>query len=111
MRARDLDRQIKLEAFASNHDGDPGSGQWSVRHTVYAEQMDESQLRRFVSDQDLASAQRVYRIRYLAEIDPTWRVNDGDEFWRIEGSPEGAGRRTETLLVCSRYDPNERRYQ
>jgi head-tail adaptor len=111
MRAGLLDRRIELQAVALPTDGDPSGGQWVTETTIYAEQVDKGSLKRFVSDQELASADRVYRIRYRTDVDPTWRVKDGDEYWRIDGTPEGKGRRTETLLMCSRYDPNEREFE
>ena len=108
MIAGKMDRRIKFQAFASYDDGDPYDGQWSTEVEVWAEQMERSHVARFVSDQTLTEATRAYRIRYRTDIDPTWRVQDGDELWSIDGTPEGAGRRTETIVVCSRYDPNER---
>lgn len=112
MRAGRLDRRITIQALALDKDGDPTTGQWQNVATVWAEQMDRSQVERFVSDQTLAEAVRGYAVRYRTDVDPTMRVQDElDDYWNIEGVAEGEGRRTETVLLCSRYDPNDREFE
>ena len=112
MMAGKLDRRITLQALARSEGGDPTDGQWQDVKTVYAGQMEQRQVERFVSDQTLAEAVRGYSIRYYADIDPTWRVKDErNDYWNVEGVAEGKGRRRETVLLCSRYDPNDREFE
>jgi head-tail adaptor len=112
VRAGKLDRRIKLQSGYLEGDGDHTTEQWNTVAEVYAQQMDRSQMERFVSEQTLATAVRGYRIRYRTDVTPTWRVEDEyADLWRVDGVAEGAGRRTETVLLCSRYDPNERVYE
>lgn len=112
MRAGVLDRQITFEVFAIDTDGDPTDGQWSEYATVYAAQMEQSQARQFVTDQELAAATRAYRVRYRTDVTPgEFRVKHGEEYWQIVGVSEGDGRRTETVVLCERYNPNERVYE
>jgi len=111
MRAGRLDRRIVLEAPVTQTDGDPSLQHFEPQATVYAEKMEKSQLTRFVSDQTLAEAARVYRVRYRTDVNPTWRVKDDETYWRVSGVAEGDGRRTETLIACGRYDPNDREYE
>lgn len=111
-RAGKLDRRITLQAIAREENGDPTDGQWQDVASVWAAKMDQNQVERFVSDQTLAEAVRGYTIRYRTDVDPTWRIEDEhNDFWHIEGVAEGEGRRRETVLLCSRYDPNDRRYE
>lgn len=107
-----LDRRITIQALAHESGGDPTAGQWQDVDEVWAEQMDQNQTERFVSNQQLAEAVRAFRIRYRTDVDPTMRVKDelGD-YWQIAGVAEGDGRRAETVLVCERYDPNEREFE
>lgn len=107
-----LDRRITLQAIARADGGDPTDGQWQDVVNVGAEQMDQRQLEQFTSDQTLAEAVRGYSIRYYPDIDPTWRVKDEfNDYWNVEGVAEGKGRRRETVLLCSRYDPNDREFE
>lgn len=108
MRAGRLDRRIELQQFAEFYDGDPTSGQWQTRVEVWAQQLEQSQAERFVSEQSLSEVSRVYRIRYREDVEPGWRVKHGEECWYVAAAPEGAGRREETLLLCTRNDPNDR---
>lgn len=111
IRAGTLDRRIELQVFALSADGDPKSGQWRTESTVYADQVEQRQVKQFVSDQTLSEATRAYRIRYRSDVDPTWRVQDGNELWRVRGVGEGEGRRIETILICERFDPQDREFE
>lgn len=111
MRAGALDRRITVECLALDMDGDPTAGQWNPLHHMWAEQMERGRLERVVSDQELATAERGYRVRYRDDIDPTMRVKHGEHYWRITGVTEGDGRRKELILLCSRYDPNDREFE
>lgn len=106
-----LDRRIELQCYVSDKSGDPTAGSWPMQAEIYAEQVERGRVRRLVSDQDLASAERIYSIRYRTDVEPGWRVQDGNDFWRVDGVSEGNGRRTETVLLCSRFDPNEREFE
>lgn len=111
-RARKLDRRITIQARMDSTSGDPKPDDWVLVATVWAEQMERSQVERFVSDQTLAEAVRGYQIRYRTDVDPTMRVlDDLDDYWQIEGVAEGEGRRRWTVLLCSMFDPRERRFE
>jgi head-tail adaptor len=70
--------------------------------------MEKAQVERIVSSQTLAEADRVYRVRHRSDVDPTWRVKDGSEFWYLFATPEGDdGRNVSTLLLCKRNDPSD----
>ncbi len=103
-----LDRRIELQTFALAMDGDPTNRSWTTVHTVWAEKMDKGQAERFVSAAEIAEASAVFRIRYLADANPSWRLKHGSDLWDIEGVAEGTGRKRETLLLVSRHDPGDR---
>jgi SPP1 family predicted phage head-tail adaptor len=112
MMAGKLDRRITIEAPGEPIDGDPYASEWYEVAEVWAEQLDRAQAERFATDQTLAEAVRVFRIRWRQGITPLMRVRDEyDALWNITGVSEGDGRRTETVLVCKRYDPNDRFYE
>ena len=102
-----LDRRIELKRFTLTMDGDPTSGSWTTVHTVWAEKMDKGGAERFVSAAEIAEATAVYRIRYLADVNPSWRLKHGTDLWDIEGTAEGKGRKREMLLLVSRHDPGD----
>lgn len=107
MRAGLLDRRIALQQFTLATDGDPTSGSWRTEDTVWAQKMEQRQVEQVVSEREAAAAVRAYRIRYREDVDPTWRVTEGNEIWGIIGTPEGEGRKTETVLLCERHDPDD----
>lgn len=105
-----LDRRIELQSFAATDPWDVTSGTWTTQATVKAKRMERSQAERFVTDTDIATASRFYRIRWPdsgSMPDPTWRVKDGTELWDIEGVAEGEGRSHEMILLCTRHDPGD----
>ncbi len=108
MSAGKLDRRVELQVQARGTDGDPYDGQWSTEAEVWAEKMEKNSAARFVSDQTLAESSGAFRIRYRTDVDPTWRVKEEGNYWKVDGAIEGKGRRAETILLVSRYDPNER---
>ena len=103
-----LDRRIELQRFTLTMDGDPTSGSWATVHKLWAEKMDKGGAERFVSAAEIAQASAVYRIRYLADVNPRWRLKHGEDVWDIGGVVEGTGRKRETLLLVSRHDPGDR---
>lgn len=107
MRAGLLNRRVQLQSFALSSNGDPTSGTWTTTHTVYAQKMDKGSVERFATDQELAESASAYRVRYLSDIDPTWRLVDGGDIWDIEGVLEGGGYKEESIVLVSRYDPED----
>lgn len=113
MRAGVLDRRIELQKFALSTDGDPTTGTWTTKAEVWAQKMEKGEAERFVSQREIATASRAYKIRYPdssaahSGIDPTWRLKEGDEVWDITGTPEGEGRKEEMILVVERFDPDD----
>lgn len=100
------DRRIVLQSPTTATDGDPTNLTWTTVDTVWARKTELTGAERFLSSQFAAQAEREYAIRYRTDIEPTWRVKDGDEEWNIAGTPEGDGRRRETRILVTRLDPN-----
>lgn len=80
---------------------------YTTVHTIWAERLEKGRLERFVSAAELAEAERGYRIRYLAGLDPTWRIVDGTELWDITGVMDGRGRDRELILSATRHVPGD----
>ena len=64
-------------------------------------------MEKFAGSQRAATGTAGYGIRYGLDVDPTWRVLDGDEIWDITAVYDGDGVRTETVLAVERLDPNQ----
>lgn len=111
MRSGELDRRVRLEALADTYDGDPTTGSWDLVAEVWASRVEGGRRRQVIADQDLASAERVYEIRYRTDVAPSgWRVNEDGELWRVDGVSEGEGRKKSLLLRCGRFDPLDREF-
>lgn len=101
-----MDRRVELQSSAVGSDGDPTALTWTVEASVWAERMDaRGSERMFGGMVQAAEATQVYRIRYRSDVNPTWRLRDGTELWKITATPEGVGRDDETLLMVRRFDP------
>jgi head-tail adaptor len=106
-RAGRLDRLIALQSRTDPAGGDPTAQTWATDQSVWAEKMDARGVERFLGGQFIGEATQAYRIRYLADVNPLWRVKDGSELWNIVAAHEGDGRRSETILQVKRFDPND----
>ena len=108
MRAGTMDRRVSLQSPALATSGDPTAITWTTVTTVWAQRMDPAGVERFMGGTvTTATATQAYRIRHYATIDPTWRVVDGAEYWRVTAVLPGRGRDRETLLLVERLDPDD----
>ena len=98
-----LDRRVTLQSFTEPTGGDP-TGAYADAATVWAERLDARGARRFVASGSVAEATQAYRIRYRADVDPTWRVKDGTELWEIQGTLP-IDRNVWLILSVRRLDP------
>lgn len=107
LQAGKLDRRISLQSRTLGSAGDPTAETWTTEATVWAQKMDPSGTERFTDQMVAAEATQAYRIRYRADVEPTWRVLEGDEQWNVQAAFEGAGRHEETILLVKRFDPDD----
>ncbi len=107
VRSGPLDREITIQSRTLATNGDPAAFTWADHATVFAEKLNAGSIERFVGQQVAAEASQAFRIRYRNDLDPTMRVTDEDGIWNIIGTPEGQGRRAETILLVTRLDPRD----
>lgn len=107
MRAGEQDRKLELQSKSAATPPDPTSGTWTTQATVWGKQMDPRSVERFAGKQFLALASQAFAIPYRTDVNPTWRVKENTNLWRIVGTPEGPGRRRETVLLVERFNPND----
>lgn len=110
MRAGKISRRIVLQSFTAGTTGDPSpaAGTWTTVATVWAERLDPKGIERAVGSMvQAAEATQGYSIRYRSDVDPTWRLKDGSEIWRIEAVLPGQTRDRELILLVKRLDPDD----
>jgi len=108
MRAGLLNRRISLQQKSAPTPPDPESGAWTTTSAVWANRFGPSAAERFIGSERAAESSVFFRIRYKPSVNETWRVvTDDNAVWNIDGVFEGEGVRTETILACSRFSPNE----
>lgn len=105
-----MDRRIVLQSPTVATSGDPTSITWTTQATVWAERVDPRGTERYTGvTVTTSTATQSYRIRYDASVavDPTWRVVDGTEYWRVTSVLPGFGRNRESIVVVERMDPDD----
>ena len=103
-----MDRRVDLQSPTLASSGDPTSLTWTTQRTVWAERMDPRGTERYTGTTvSSATATQAYRIRHYADVDPTWRVVDGTEYWRVTAAMPGKGRGVETIMLVERLDPDD----
>ena len=103
-----MDREITIYTRTLATNGDPTVYTYAALATgVWAEKLDARGMETFVGAQVSGSASQAFRIRYRGDVDPTCRVIDEEGTWNVVGAPEGRGRRTETILLVTRLDPDD----
>lgn len=110
MRAGQLDRQVNLQSFALGTSGDPLAGTWTTEvANVWAGRLDAKGTERYTDGMvQAAEVTQAYKLRYNADILPTWRLVDGTEVWDIVAVLHGdRSRDAETVLLVRRLDPDD----
>lgn len=102
-----MDREITIQSRTLATTGDPTAYTYATLAQVWAEKLDARGTESFVGAQVAAEASQSFRIRYRNDVDPTCRVVDEDGTWNVVGTPEGHGRRAETILLVTRLNPND----
>lgn len=102
MRAGRLDRRVTLQRRAITRDAAGGAIEgWSSAFSCWAERRDVRGSERLEAGAVTATADAVFRIRWRAGIDATWRLMEGATGWDIEAVAE-LGRRDGLELSCRR---------
>ena len=102
-----LDRRIELQRFTLTMDGDPTSGSWTTVHTVWAEKMDKGGAERFVSAAGDCGGNCGLPDPLPGGREPELAAEAWNRLVGHRGDGRGAGRKRETLLLVSRYDPGD----
>lgn len=100
--AGDMDRRVQLQAPAVSRDSSFGAETvtYSTSATVWARVAEALAPETTQAEQRVATRKVSVRIRYRADVLPTWRVKFGNRAWRIDGLAE-VGRRQYLDLACT----------
>jgi head-tail adaptor len=100
-----MDREITIQSRTLATTGDPTAFTYTTLATgVWAEKLDARALEKFVGAQVAAQASQAFRIRFRNDVSPENRVVDEEGTWNVVGTPEGQGRRAETILLVTRLN-------
>ena len=104
--AGQLDRRVQLRAPVVVRDSQCGSEQitYPVAATVWGRVTERASAMVGSGDRVIARRDITVRIRYRADVLPTWQVGVGGRTWRMAGAPLEVGRRQYLDLPCEEID-------
>lgn len=95
-----LDRRVQLQQPVTARDGTFGAvtTTWQAVATVWAQRLEALGSTQTAADQRVASRTVRFLIRYRADVQPTWRLVEGNRRYRITSQPVEQGRKSGLLI-------------